>query len=150
MHKDRWEEAIEAGHEEVARAHLRHAIDAYKRGFESDWRDAYPGVNALTLLEVQEPGQSEFARLLPVVRYAIEQRLASGAGDYWDHASLLEVAVLGDDLDTARSEAGECLAMNPAEWQIDTTIRNIEIIGRAKGEGGEVRRVADEVVRILS
>jgi hypothetical protein len=30
---------------------LDRAIDAYRRGVEVDWRDAYPGINALTLME---------------------------------------------------------------------------------------------------
>ena len=29
------------------------AVDAYRRGFEADWREVYPGVNAVTLLEVK-------------------------------------------------------------------------------------------------
>ena len=39
-----------------ARGDLKQAIDAYRRGFEADWRDAYPGVNAVTLMEILEPG----------------------------------------------------------------------------------------------
>jgi hypothetical protein len=46
IHKDRWEKARKAGREIEARGHLRKAIAAYRQGFETDWRDAYPGVNA--------------------------------------------------------------------------------------------------------
>ena len=40
-----------------AEGHLDQAIDAYRRGFEADWRDAYPGINAVTLMEIRDPGR---------------------------------------------------------------------------------------------
>ena len=45
----------EAGRNVLARGLLDKAIDAYLRGFEADWRDAYPGINAVTLMELQDP-----------------------------------------------------------------------------------------------
>lgn len=50
VYKDRWEAAVKAGDRFEAGALLGKAIDAYKKGFEADWRDAYPGVNAVTLM----------------------------------------------------------------------------------------------------
>ncbi len=55
VYKDRWE-AERDGSELLAEGHLDQAIDAYRRGFEADWRDAYPGVNAVTLMEIRHPG----------------------------------------------------------------------------------------------
>src|SRR5262249_2419301 len=49
VYKDRWERAGKAGNTDEARALLDKAIDAYRRGFEADWRDQYPGINAVTL-----------------------------------------------------------------------------------------------------
>ena len=37
------------GPPEVRRSSLGRAIEAYLDGFEADWRDAYPGINAVTL-----------------------------------------------------------------------------------------------------
>ncbi|HEV2772462.1 MAG TPA: TRAFs-binding domain-containing protein, partial [Thermoleophilaceae bacterium] len=47
VYKDRWE-AEREGSVLRAQGHLDEAIAAYRRGFEADWRDAYPGVNAVT------------------------------------------------------------------------------------------------------
>ena len=63
VYKDRWEATAEPGL-------LDRAIEAYKKGFETDWRDAYPGINAVTLMEVKEPPSAEREQLKPLVRYA--------------------------------------------------------------------------------
>jgi hypothetical protein len=100
VYKDRWERAVKAGNVPLARGALRRAIDAYLQGFEADWRDAYPGVNAVTLLELFDPEDPRRERLLPVVAYAASRRLAAEP-DYWDFATMLELAVLRDDRDEA-------------------------------------------------
>ncbi len=103
VYKDQWERAFEAGHTAVANAYLRKAIDAYRNGFEADWRDAYPGINLVTLLEVQgslnpdREREPELALLLPIVQYAAERKVATGKPDYWDYATLLKAAVLNRD-----------------------------------------------------
>ncbi|MGH6748161.1 MAG: TRAFs-binding domain-containing protein, partial [Methyloceanibacter sp.] len=51
IYKDRWDLAKKEGLPE-ARALLKNAIDTYLAGFEADWRDAYPGINAVTLMEM--------------------------------------------------------------------------------------------------
>ena len=44
-------------------------------GFQADWRDAYPGVNAVTLMEMQDkPDPPIQAEILPVVRYSAPQK----------------------------------------------------------------------------
>jgi hypothetical protein len=67
----------------LANGHLQKAINAYLAGFESDWWDAYQVVNAVTLVELSAPVDPRQAPLLPVVRYAVERRLASSVADYW-------------------------------------------------------------------
>src|SRR5262249_39105542 len=108
VYKDRWEAAAKAGESLLARGLLGRAIAAYLKGFEADWRDAYPGVNAVTLMELREPPDPRREALIPVVRYAVERRIASGKPDYWDHATLLELGVLGKD------EAGTATALADA------------------------------------
>jgi hypothetical protein len=96
MYKDRWE--AERGDSILkAQGQLDKAIEAYRRGFEAGWRDAYPGVNAVTLMEIREPGGEEQRALVPVVRYANRRCIESGAPDYWDHATRLELGVVGRD-----------------------------------------------------
>ncbi|RYD71511.1 MAG: DUF4071 domain-containing protein, partial [Verrucomicrobiaceae bacterium] len=54
VYKDRWEQAAKAGRKMEARGYLKRAIEAYRTGFEADWRDPYPGVNAVTLMELED------------------------------------------------------------------------------------------------
>ena len=68
IHKDEWKEAVKADDMLAAIGHLDQAINAYRRGYMADQRDAYPGINLLTLLESQGEKESleEKDRLLPV------------------------------------------------------------------------------------
>ena len=93
-----------------AEGHLDQAIDAYRRGFEADWRDAYPGVNAVTLMEIREPGGAPQQELLPVVRYANRRRVDGRGADYWDHATRLELGVVARDREEAMAGARAALA----------------------------------------
>jgi hypothetical protein len=77
------------------------AINAYVNGFESDWRDAYPGINAVQLMELREPPDPRRTELLPVVTYSVKRRIESKQPDYWDYATLLELAMLDSDEQTA-------------------------------------------------
>jgi tetratricopeptide (TPR) repeat protein len=51
VYKDQWDDATKSGNAFLARGYLDKAIKMYLQGFEADWRDAYPGVNAITLME---------------------------------------------------------------------------------------------------
>ena len=63
---------------------LRRAIETYLAGFQADWRDAFPGINAVTLMEMQDKVDPRQAEILPVVRYAATQK-ARRSADYWDY-----------------------------------------------------------------
>jgi hypothetical protein len=135
VYKDRWEKA-KAAREPAAPALLRRAIDTYVQGFETDWRDHYPGVNALTLMEQLNKPDPRKAKMLPVVTYSVNRKIATNA-DYWDYATLLELAVLGND----RDAAGECLAeatsVKAEAWMLETTKRNLGLIRKARTTRGE-------------
>jgi hypothetical protein len=137
VYKDRWEEAFEAGDSGRARGFLRKAIDAYLRGFEADWRDAYPGVNAVTLMELSEPPDPRRAMLIPVVTYAVDRRVANGKPDYWDHATRLELAVLARDEVSANAALADALAAVRESWEPETTARNLRLIREARSRRGE-------------
>jgi hypothetical protein len=53
IYKDYWLTAQEANDRITANGRLRQAIEAYTRGFMADQRDAYPGINAVTLLDIK-------------------------------------------------------------------------------------------------
>jgi hypothetical protein len=139
VYKDRWRRARDAGDEALARSHLKRAFEAYRKGFEADWRDAFPGVNAATLAEMLDPGGAEVRALAPVVRYAAERKIARGAADYWDHATRLEIAVLERDEARIAEVWGDVLADRDKMdgWSPKSTADNLRDIARAREAKGE-------------
>ncbi len=136
VYKDRWEVAVKEGRRMEARGHLKQAIEAYRVGFEADWRDPYPGINAVTLMELQEKPDPAQADILPVVRYAALMR-AKANGDYWDHATLLELAVLARDIDAAEEACCSALALVREPFEPETTARNLRLIRESRNARGE-------------
>jgi tetratricopeptide (TPR) repeat protein len=135
IYKDRWDLAKKEDLPE-ARALLKNAIDTYLAGFEADWRDAYPGINAVTLMEMMPKPDPRQAEILPVVRYSAARKAAK-APDYWDHATLLELAVLARDADDAADRLGDALAVARASWELETTARNLGLIHGMREARGE-------------
>jgi tetratricopeptide (TPR) repeat protein len=138
VYKDRWEAAQKQGEVALADGLLDEAIEAYLRGFEADWRDAYPGVNAVTLMELHEPPDPRRRDLLPVVRYAVQRRIAAGRPDYWDHATVLELAVLAKREKEANDALKKALASVREGWELETTARNLRLIREARERRGSV------------
>jgi hypothetical protein len=132
VYKDRWEAAVKAKKNLQARALLEKALETYLSGFEADSRDAYPGINAVTLMELKDPPDPRREKVLPVVSYAVEQKIGKGKPDYWDHATLLELAVLAQDKDRAEKHAGDALAAMRESWEAGTTLRNLRLIREAR------------------
>jgi tetratricopeptide (TPR) repeat protein len=151
VYKDRWEAASKSGNMALARGFLDKAIDAYRRGFETDWRDAYPGINAVTLMELKEPPDPQREQLVPVVRYAVERRIGSGKPDYWDYATRLELAVLAEDKDGADQALAYALAASREAWERETTARNLRLISGARNrhqrESNWIEEIANTLLR---
>lgn len=148
--KDRWVEARAAGEAMRATGLLRLSIDWYERGFKADWRDAYPGINAVTLLDVLggKDAEARKAELLPLVRFAAQQRLAR-TPDYWDHATMLELAVLARDPDDATGRLERALAAVREPWEPATTANNLRLIQDARRARGAADAWVDEVIAAL-
>jgi hypothetical protein len=149
VYKDQWEEAKLRGEAVLARGFLGKAIDAYLKGFEADWRDAYPGVNVVTLMEVAEPPDPRREKILPVVAYAVERRFAHGEPDYWDHASRLELAALDQDEAAAASALADALAAMREVWEPETTAKNLGLIREARAARGFELTWADAAEKAL-
>jgi len=137
VYKNRWEAAVKSGKAILARGLLDKAIDAYLKGLEADWRDAYPGINAVTLMEVKEPPDPRREQLIPIVHYAVERKIAAGKPDYWDYASLLEAAVLAKDEEKAMTALSDALAVVREVWEPETTARNLRLIREARERRGK-------------
>lgn len=137
VYKDRWEAALKAGEDILASGILEKSIDAYLKGFEADWRDVYPGINALTLMELKDPPDPRQEKIIPVIAFAVERRIASGNSDYWDHATRLELAIITRDEEEALDALGDALARIRESWEPETTARNLKIIREAREMRGE-------------
>jgi predicted negative regulator of RcsB-dependent stress response len=150
VYKDRWQAAQSAGDAVLARGLLGKAINAYLKGFESDWRDAYPGINAVTLMELKDPPDPRRLSLIPVVSYAVERRVANGKPDYWDYATRLELAVLANDQGGAESALSDALACVRESWEPETTARNVGLIRGARERRGASAAWEREIEDALS
>ena len=149
MYKDRWDAAVSEGERSLASKWLDQAIGAYLSGFESDWRDAYPGINTVTLMELRDPPDPRRDALIPVVRYAVQRRIAAGNPDYWDHATLLELAVLARDEAGATEALATALADVRESWEPETTARNLRLIREARERRQEPWPRATEIEEAL-
>jgi hypothetical protein len=132
----------------MAAAALDQAIEAYTKGFEADPRDYFPGVNAITLLIVR--GDRKGAeRLMPLVNFAVARRGGAASSDYWDLATVLELAVLGKDWQSATGVLSKVLAGAKAEWMAKTTRDNLLFIQQAYEARAESSPELAEIVRYL-
>ena len=151
IYKDQWMDARRQGQERMALGFLDKAIDAYARGFESDWRDAYPGINAVTLLDIR--GDDESLRrkndLLPVVRFAVTQRLKGSKPIYWDFATLLELSVLDNNEKDSFKALSDALAAVRENWEPQTTANNLKLIRDARQSRGIAQTWLDEAIQAL-
>jgi hypothetical protein len=135
VYKDSWKDNRRSGNA-AAIGYLRKAISAYVQGFEADWRDAYSRVNALTLMEINEPPDPRQADLLPVVHHSVKRRLATKRPDYWDHAALLELAVLDKDRPQAESALADATPAIRESWEPRSTANNLGMIREKRSERG--------------
>lgn len=136
VYKDRWEAAVTAGDTLLARGLLDKAVGAYLTGFETDWRDSYPGVNTVTLMELREPPDPRRNALLPVVRYAVDRKIATGSADYWDWATVVELEVLASHEPEAMDARAAAVGLIRETWEPETTARNIRLIRVARERRG--------------
>jgi tetratricopeptide (TPR) repeat protein len=149
VYKDRWEEAGKAGDAFAAEGYLDDALETYLRGFEADWRDAYPGVNAVTLMEIKNPPDPRRVQILPIVKYAVERKIARGKPDYWDFATLLELAVLALDEAEARRALQKAVTRIREAWEPKTTVRNLSLIRASREQRGAAPAWATELEQEL-
>ncbi|WP_329000367.1 DUF4071 domain-containing protein [Kribbella sp. NBC_00709] len=138
IYKSQWLQARATGDRRAGDLLVR-AVDAYVQGFETDWREIYPGINALTLLAAQGDAEAQRTteRLLPVVRFAAEQRVRGADPDYWDYATMVELEVLHGDLVAAERFRRKAVAVGTETWQRESTTGNLRIIESIRRERQE-------------
>jgi tetratricopeptide (TPR) repeat protein len=134
IYKDYYKEAQEAGDRRQARSSLETAIEWYRRGFNADPRDTYPGINLATLLvlEGSASAQKELVRVAAALSFALARLQALSSTDYWTLATVLECAILDNDWDTADRAMGRALNAEPSLMQLETTHNNLSLVLRAR------------------
>lgn len=151
VYKDMFLDAKRSGQSSQAQAFLGEAIRVYLQGFEIDPRDFYPGINAATLL--LERGNSEDidhrADLLPVISFALARRGGLNSDDYWDLATILELAVHRGDAKLAEQAGRRLIAVRPFPWMIDSTLKNIKMLHKALQRAGFAVGGAEIAIQLL-
>lgn len=132
IYKDMWQQAKSIG-DHAADGWLDWAIDAYRRGFEAEPLDFFPGINALTLLlqKGDEEAISEHTRLSPLVTFAAIRKGGERATDYWTLATVIELACHNRDISMAKRcfPRAVTLVQQTAEpWMLKTTMNNLQLI----------------------
>lgn len=147
-YKDLFEKALEEKNEFRADAWLEKAVDAYRLGFEADWRDAYPGVNAVTLLALKDE-QDQLRDLIPVVRYSVKRKLERKKPEYWDYATLMELAVIENNDKLAMDYFKKSLSCPIESWMFDTTINNLELLQQYRQKNGTADDLNTKIISYL-
>ena len=148
LHKDRYCEEKEKG-SFLASAALDESISAYTRGFETDPRDYYPGINAITLLIAKGDEESlEMAeKLAPVVTFAVGRRGCISSDNYWDLATKLELYCIIKDWAPAENTLKKMLLYKAKEpWMIKSTLRNLKMLSQARIRQGHA---VEELQKII-
>jgi tetratricopeptide (TPR) repeat protein len=116
IYKDRYKEALRGGERRQALANLERACEWYRRGFMADPRDYYPGVNLITALAWSntEASLAELRSILPAVSFAVARLGGLQTQDYWQIATVMELAIHGNDRATADRALTRLLALDRA------------------------------------
>jgi tetratricopeptide (TPR) repeat protein len=128
IYKELWQQhkVSNSSNSLLARSFLDEAINLYVKGFECDWRNAYPGLNAITLMQFSHPPDPREKELRPVVLYSMERRIRGHEVDYYDASTMLELAVLTRNQKKAIDWLKKCLALSRAAWELKNTIERIQ------------------------
>ena len=136
VYKDRWEEARADGQTERAADLLKLAVETYLDGHNAHPENPYPGLNAQTLLEFYDSIPDWYKQLAEQVSKAA-QDYQNPDDPYWGHATRLEVAVLAEEEQAARSALSDAVGTARVAWQIETTLNNLRLIREGRETQGE-------------
>ncbi len=136
IYKDKFDRYYKEEKKGEALGQLDIALDYYRKGFESDPRDAYPGVNYVTCLELLGK-KDEALRIVPAVEYAVKTKIKRKSPDYWDYATLFELAVIENRYQQAQEFLNRARPLATEVWMLDTTRNNLEKIMNYRKERGE-------------
>ncbi len=123
----------------LAKSYLLSAIDYYSKGFETDPRNYYPGVNAVTLLFIEGSSNSieKFHQLLPAVIYSTSRSNYTNSKDYWLLATMLELLILAEDWQMSAHKLMLLTSiLGVHKWQYESTFNNLMLIKETRDQRG--------------
>ena len=88
-------------------------------------------------MELHDPPDLRRSEIIPVCKVLSGASHRGGNPDYWDHATLLELAVLAADRQSAISALSNSVPPFETSFEPDTTANNLEMILDAKERRGE-------------
>lgn len=132
IYKDRYDQAKERGDSAEASSNFEKALQSYRSGFEKNPRDYYPGINVVNLLiqRGDDAARAELDAFVPRVRTAVQEKLEGDRVGFWDLATDLQLATVAHDWTRAQERAKSMMAQSPADWMIETTLRDIRAVGK--------------------
>ena len=148
IHKDKYDRAYGLSMIDEANVHLENALAYYRKGFESDMRDAYPGINYVTCLELSGD-RANALRMAPVVEYAVRSAMKRKEPNYWDYATLMELAVIENNMKEATSNLIKARSVANETRMFDTTRGNLDIIINYRKQRGEETADIEKLARLL-
>ncbi len=130
IYKSQYKDALAAGERIRANGFLNQAVEQYRAGFIADPRDYYPGVNLVTLLAAKGTPESldEWKRTVPLVSFALSRLGALKSRDYWQVATVFELAISGNDSDTAMRALEIIQTLDAEPWKLKTTRDNLRLL----------------------
>jgi hypothetical protein len=84
------------------------------------------------------------------VRYAVMRRLSGAAPDYWDYATLLELAILTRDAAAVAQWLGKSVLAMREPWEGKSTANNFRLIAEAREARGEDATMIREAIAELA
>jgi len=83
------------------------------------------------------------------VQFAVNQRLKVAKPDYWDYATLLELAVLSSNPQEAERRLSDALTNVREPWEPESTANNLQLIQGARKRRGMEQPWLDKIIAAL-
>ena len=130
---------------------LDKAIEHYKKGFDADRAEIYPGLCMPALLEMKADATSraEASRFAAVVETLALSRISYGERHYWDHAATVTMALVRDDGPAVQRYMAQLERCSAEPWMIDSTRQHIDLLREARAANGGSTTQIDAVITAL-
>jgi hypothetical protein len=130
IYKDMYKESKKNNDNDAALGYLDKALETYKKGFYSDPREYYPGINAVTLLIEKGDKQSYgiAKELITSIKVSLARRGGLASENYWDIATNLEIACIENDSKLIDKIMPKLSILGKETFMPETTGENIKIL----------------------